>query len=79
MWVCRRSLTRHPTYGLGCPILRTLALATQLPLSLRTARGRLSLKDDRAGHWSMRANDQFGIRFRWTSADAEDVEIVDYH
>jgi proteic killer suppression protein len=24
-------------------------------------------------------NDQFRICFRWTGADAEDVEIVDYH
>jgi proteic killer suppression protein len=37
------------------------------------------LKRDRAGQWSIRVNDQFRICFRWTGADAEDVEIVDYH
>ena len=37
------------------------------------------LKGDRAGQWSIRANDQFRICFRWTATDAEDVEIVDYH
>ena len=37
------------------------------------------LKGNRAGQWSIRVNDQFRICFRWTGADAEDVEIVDYH
>ena len=37
------------------------------------------LKGDRAGQWSIRVNDQFRICFRWTGADAEHVEIVDYH
>jgi proteic killer suppression protein len=37
------------------------------------------LGGDRAGQWSIRVNDQFRICFRWTGADAEDVEIVDYH
>jgi proteic killer suppression protein len=37
------------------------------------------LKGDRAGQWSIRVNDQFRICFRWTGADAVDVEIVDYH
>jgi proteic killer suppression protein len=37
------------------------------------------LKGDRAGQWSIRVNDQFRVCFRWTSAGAEDVEIVDYH
>ena len=36
------------------------------------------LKGDRAGQWSVRVNDQFRVCFRWTGADAEDVEIVDY-
>jgi toxin HigB-1 len=38
-----------------------------------------SLRGNRAGQWSIRVNDQFRICFRWTGADAEDVEIVDYH
>lgn len=37
------------------------------------------LKGNRAGRWSIRVNDQFRVCFRWTGADAEDVEIVDYH
>ena len=37
------------------------------------------LSGDRAGYWSIRINDQFRLCFRWTGADAEDVEIVDFH
>ena len=38
-----------------------------------------ALKDNRAGQYSIRVNDQFRICFRWTAAGVEDVEIVDYH
>jgi proteic killer suppression protein len=38
-----------------------------------------ALKGDRKGQHSIRINDQFRICFRWTSAGARDVEIVDYH
>lgn len=38
-----------------------------------------SLKDDRAGQWSIRINDQWRVCFRFQSGDAFDVEIVDYH
>ncbi|WP_084480178.1 type II toxin-antitoxin system RelE/ParE family toxin [Methylomicrobium lacus] len=38
-----------------------------------------SLIGDRKGQHSIRINDQFRICFRWTSAGAADVEIVDYH
>ena len=38
-----------------------------------------ALKGDRNGQYSIRINDQFRVCFRWTGADAEDVEIVDYH
>ncbi|MGQ0510298.1 MAG: type II toxin-antitoxin system RelE/ParE family toxin [Betaproteobacteria bacterium] len=38
-----------------------------------------ALKRDRAGQHSIRINDQWRICFRWTTAGAEDVEIVDYH
>jgi proteic killer suppression protein len=37
------------------------------------------LQGSRAGQYSIRVNDQFRLCFRWTSAGAEDVEIVDYH
>ena len=38
-----------------------------------------ALKGDRAGQWSIRVNERFRVCFLWTGADAEDVEIVDYH
>jgi toxin HigB-1 len=38
-----------------------------------------ALAGDRQGQYSIRVNDQFRICFRWSSAGAEDVEIVDYH
>jgi proteic killer suppression protein len=38
-----------------------------------------ALKGDRAGQHSLRINDQWRICFRWSSGNAEDVEIVDYH
>jgi toxin HigB-1 len=38
-----------------------------------------ALSGDRAGQHSIRLNDQWRLCFRWTSAGAEDVEIVDYH
>jgi len=38
-----------------------------------------ALKGDRAGQHSIRIIDQFRVCFRWTTAGAEDVEIVDYH
>ncbi len=37
------------------------------------------LKGQRKGQYSIRINDQFRLCFRWTSAGASDVEIVDYH
>jgi proteic killer suppression protein len=39
----------------------------------------VALKGDRAGQHSIRGNDQYRVCFRWTSAGAHDVEIVDYH
>jgi proteic killer suppression protein len=38
-----------------------------------------ALKGDRKGQHSTRINDQWRIRFRWTTAGPEDVEIADYH
>jgi proteic killer suppression protein len=37
-----------------------------------------ALKGERVGQHRIRVNDQFRVCFRWTSAGAEDVEIVDY-
>lgn len=60
--------------------LRQLQIADRLP-DLRVPPGnRLeSLKGGRIGQYSIRINDQFRVCFRWTTAGAEDVEIVDYH
>lgn len=60
--------------------LRQLEIAGDLQ-DLRVPPGnRLeSLKGSRAGQCSIRINDQYRICFVWTSAGAEDVEIVDYH
>jgi toxin HigB-1 len=38
-----------------------------------------TLKGNRAGQMSIRINDQWRICFRWSSGDAEQVEITDYH
>ena len=37
------------------------------------------LSGDREGQHSIRINRQYRICFRWSDADAENVEIVDYH
>ncbi|HFQ95820.1 MAG TPA: plasmid maintenance system killer protein, partial [Anaerolineae bacterium] len=38
-----------------------------------------ALKGEREGQYSIRINDQYRICFFWTSAGAEEVEIIDYH
>ena len=38
-----------------------------------------ALSGNRLGQYSIRINKQYRICFRWTTAGAEDVEIVDYH
>lgn len=38
-----------------------------------------ALKGDRSGQHSIRINGRWRICFRWTTAGAEDVQIVDYH
>jgi proteic killer suppression protein len=60
--------------------LRQLQVAVRLE-DLRVPPGnRLkALTGDRAGQYSIRVNDQFRVCFRWTTAGAEEVEIVDYH
>lgn len=37
------------------------------------------LKNDRAGQYAIRINDQFRVCFRWRAGDAYEVEITDYH
>jgi len=38
-----------------------------------------ALKDDRAGQYSIRVNDQWRICFIWRDGHAYDVEFCDYH
>jgi proteic killer suppression protein len=38
-----------------------------------------ALKGNLKGRYSIRINDQWRICFRWSVADAHDVEIMDYH
>ncbi|RYC11864.1 type II toxin-antitoxin system RelE/ParE family toxin [Ciceribacter ferrooxidans] len=38
-----------------------------------------ALKGDRAGHYSIRINEQWRICFKWHDGGPSDVEIVDYH
>jgi len=37
------------------------------------------LKGDLEGFYSIRANNQWRVIFRWDNGDANDVRIVDYH
>jgi proteic killer suppression protein len=60
--------------------LRMLDAATTLnDLSIPPANRLEKLRGDRAGHWSIRINDQWRVCFAWRDGHAYDVEIVDYH
>jgi proteic killer suppression protein len=60
--------------------LDMLAAATRVE-TLRVPPGnRLEqLQGSRNGQWSIRVNDQWRVCFCWSGANAENVEIVDYH
>jgi proteic killer suppression protein len=38
-----------------------------------------ALKEDRAGQFSIRINEQWRVCFTWAAGDVFDVEIVDYN
>jgi toxin HigB-1 len=60
--------------------LRQLEIADRLEdLKVPPGNRLEALTGDRSGQYSVRINDQWRVCFRWTGADAEDVEIVDYH
>lgn len=60
--------------------LDQLSAATELKDLQAPPGNRLeALRGDRAGRHSIRINDQWRVVFRWTSGDAHEVEIVDYH
>lgn len=37
------------------------------------------LKGDLKGFWSLRANNQWRIIFKWENSDAYEVRVMDYH
>lgn len=60
--------------------LTQLDAATRLADLRSPASNRLeTLKGDRRGQWSIRINDQWRVCFRYSTGDAFDVAIVDYH
>jgi proteic killer suppression protein len=70
------------------PAIQRVALRKLVQLDAATALADLRvppgnrlerLTGDRAGHYSIRINDQWRVCFRWLQGDAHDVEIVDYH
>jgi len=78
----RQPVRRFPT-ALRSVMLRKLLLLDaavaldelRVPLGNRLEK----LKGDRAGHHSIRVNQQWRVCFRWKDGAAHDVEIVDYH
>jgi toxin HigB-1 len=78
---------RHPGKGFPAELIRParrklimLAEARQLADLRSPPANRLEpLKGDREGSYSIRINNQFRLCFVWTGADAEEVEIADYH
>ncbi len=60
--------------------LRILDAATSLQEIGNVPGNKLeALKGKRAGQHSIRINDQWRICFTWKDANAENVEIIDYH
>ena len=60
--------------------LDQLDAATELnDMAVPTGNRLEKLRGARAGQYSIRINDQYRIRFRWTEAGPDAVEIVDYH
>lgn len=60
--------------------LRMLDAASRLETLRMPPGNRLEkLRGDRAGHYSIRINDQWRICFRWHEPYADGVEIIDYH
>ena len=60
--------------------LNALDAAVQLEdLRLPPSNRLEALKGERKGQYSIRINDRWRICFKWSSGNAEQVEIVDYH
>lgn len=80
VWTGLESSTENLLQRIALRKLLVLDAATSL-LDLRVppANRLEKLSGDRQGQHSIRINDQWRICFRWIGADAQDVEIVDYH
>jgi proteic killer suppression protein len=78
-----RRFSRRLPRDLQKAALRKLELldAARTLDSLRVPAGNKleALRGDRAGHYSIRINDQWRVCFRWKDEHAYEVEIVDYH
>jgi proteic killer suppression protein len=60
--------------------LRMLDAAVSMEdLRIPPANSLEKLVGGRSGQWSIRINDQWRICFSWSSGNADDVEITDYH
>ncbi len=75
-----RKVLPEVLHRMGRKKLFVLASATSLA-DLKKAPGLNlhSLQKDRKGQFAIRINDQYRICFRWSGADADRVEITDYH
>jgi toxin HigB-1 len=81
--LCHREPIRKVPHTVHRVALRKLvqldAVATLDDLLVPPGNRLEKLRESRAGHHSIRINDQWRVCFRWERGDAYDVEIVDYH
>jgi toxin HigB-1 len=81
--IFNRALSRKLPYDLQRKALRKLRMLNRAmnfnDLRVPPANRLEKMKGDRSDQYSIRINDQWRICFKWSSSDAFDVEIVDYH
>jgi toxin HigB-1 len=81
--IFRREPVKRPAADVQRATLRKLlmidAAITLADLRVPPGNRLEALKGDRAGHHSIRVNDQWRIVFRWRDGGAYDVELTDYH
>ena len=58
---------------------RVVAAATLSDLRVPPSHRLEALRGDRAGHHSIRINNQWRVCFQWTGRGAMEIEVVDYH
>jgi toxin HigB-1 len=81
--IFNRALSRKLPYDLQRTALRKLRMLNRAmnlnDLRVPPANSLEKMKGGRSDQYSIRINDQWRICFKWSSSDAFDVEIVDYH